>query len=201
MLLCAPPNCHPATHFLGCCSLRTGATVVLALDATYGLVMVVLHALMLGEIKEPKSELSGGISAMPRMSSFATGHPEHADDQKTAWWLQFADLDFGFGHQLFGLPDQTNIVCGLLWGIVVLLGSAYALQAIYSDGDSAKVARWFTNFFHFQLLLYVFISLVKLPKLCSPIQEIYLTHLYMECNVLWFVYIQRVILMVILASF
>jgi len=212
-MLCAPPLCQPASHFLGCFSLRTGAAVVLAGDASYGLSMVVLHSLLLGEVKEPASEkiresqaaadrrLQAGVG-MPAASASAVATGGAVAGQETPWYLQFLDLDIGFGHQLLGLSDQMNIVSGLLYGIVVTGVSLYVLQAVVSG--SAKlpsISRMFTSFAHLQILLYVFISLIKLPKLCKPIQKEYLPHLYMECTILWFIYIQRVIIGVVVASF
>mmetsp|Transcript_109581 Transcript_109581/g.349579 ORF Transcript_109581/g.349579 Transcript_109581/m.349579 type:complete len:274 (-) Transcript_109581:237-1058(-) len=203
MLLCAPPICQPATHFLGCFSLRIGATVALSLDFFYGLALVILHALLLGSVHEPRSERQHEVGET-REASFVTGSIEDADRQKTGWALQYADLDFGFGHQLLGLPDQVNMVAGLIYGVVVILVTSYMLQPLFASGDRGRVpstARFFTNFIHLQLFLYIFIALVKLPKLCSPIQKVYLTHLYMECHVLWFVYIKDVVVIVVLASF
>ncbi|CAK0828819.1 unnamed protein product [Prorocentrum cordatum] len=51
--MCFPPFCQPAKHFLGCLGLRQGAAVVLILDALYGLSLVVLHGMLLGQVQEP----------------------------------------------------------------------------------------------------------------------------------------------------
>jgi len=157
--------------------------VVLTADAFYGIVLVVLHAVLLGEVVEPSPSTSGGQQVMP-------------------WWLQIADLDLGFGHKLLGISDHSNMVSGLVYGIVVTVFCSYMLLAmsdIHSPSLPAKT-RWFTAFAHLQILLFVAITLVKLPKLCHPIQKEYLTHLDMECNVLWSVYVQSVVSIVILLS-
>jgi len=217
--------CQPATHFLGCFSLRTGAKVVLVVDALYGLTLVVMHSMLLNQVKEPRSELlrekdlsiagarrlqvapGAELTAMPAgeqgagVAAIAQAAAERAGEQKTAWWLQFLDLDFGFGHQLFSLSDGANLVTGLIYGVIVIGVSLYVLQAIQTHSPSlGSTARWFTTFAHLQILLYTFVQLVKWPKLCNVIQREYLTHLYMECHVLWHVYICRSIFYIVVFS-
>jgi len=260
-MLCAPPMCAPAGHFLGCFSLRTGAAVVVTVDTIYGIILIVIHAIMLGTLKEPPGQtgriippqhesLHGhdhgndvnrllrrldvvqevvgnatarmlyaqdGAAGMQSMlgshaiegqhqQQFPESGEHHADlhGQSTGWMLQFMDLDFGFGHQLLGLTDQCNIVIGLVYGCIVTVICLYMLQAIVGAAvgtNLPKLSRFFTSFAHMQLLIYLFISFVKLPKLCHPIQSVYLTHLYMECDVLWFVFAQRALLVIVAGSF
>mmetsp|Transcript_88025 Transcript_88025/g.226985 ORF Transcript_88025/g.226985 Transcript_88025/m.226985 type:complete len:376 (+) Transcript_88025:120-1247(+) len=227
--MCFPPFCQPATHFLGCFGLRHGAAIMVAANALYGLSLVVLHALLLGETEEPPGLAEerllrrlydhlaedgmrpGEVGGMPG-SEFAThsGRPRHPTEsestswgrehQHTSWMLQFVDLDIGFGHQLFGLDDSTNLISGLVWGVVVVAFSVYALQAVLSPGAApARTSRWMVALLHFELMLFVMVSLAKLPKLCK-MQELYLHHLEMECGVLKFIFVERVVFMLIIAS-
>jgi len=185
-MLCSPPLCHPATHFLGSFSLRTGAIVVLAADFAYGVLLVVLHAVLLGQVKDPSQTQTAKQQIMP-------------------WWVQFADLDFGFGHDLLGLGDHANLVMGLVYGLVVLAICSYMLLAVSSHVNSNSSSlpsktRCFTAFAHLQVVLFFAMSLVKLPKLCGPLQTRYLTDMHMECNVLWTVYLQNVVSIVVSMS-
>lgn len=47
--MCTPPFCEPARRCLGCISLRKAAVMIVLVDAMYGLMLVVVHALLLGE--------------------------------------------------------------------------------------------------------------------------------------------------------
>jgi len=218
---------------------------VVTVDTIYGIILIVIHAVMLGSLKEPPGqtgriipplhkenlhtghhrrlevvqEIVGNATArmlyaqdgaaamqIEGQQSFAESDEHHADltKQSTGWVLQFMDLDFGFGHQLLGLTDQCNILIGLIYGCIVTVICLYMLQAIIGAAPGSnlgKLSRWFTSFAHMQLLIYLFISFVKLPKLCHPIQGVYLTHLYMECDVLWFVFAQRALLVIVTGSF
>ncbi|OLQ07127.1 hypothetical protein AK812_SmicGene9481 [Symbiodinium microadriaticum] len=59
--MCFPPICHPATHVLGCFGLRQGAGGVLVLNALYGLALVIVHALLLGEIDKGLPTLPSSV--------------------------------------------------------------------------------------------------------------------------------------------
>merc|ERR1719193_281055 len=132
--------------------------------------------MLLGTIEEPRSEQLTWEAMNDQRPTGERPHITHNSE----WWLQFMDLDTGFGHHLLGLPDQANLISGLLYGIVVALGALYTILAIQSNAPNvSKVARYFMTFAHFQILMYVFVQLVKLPKLCRVIQRQYLTHLQM----------------------
>lgn len=190
------------------------------LDALYGVALVVMHALLLAEVQEPshasaphyrrlqeEEELGEHVmGASPMMAPAAASHElggGHPAGQPTGWFLQLCDLDFGWGHKMLGLPDQTLMAMGLIYGVVVLVVSTYMFQAVACNNTPRlpTESRFFTAFMHMQILIYVLISLVKLPKLCSPLQDTYLTHLYMECDVLWMVYIERIATVTIVFSF
>ena len=50
---------------LGCLGLKQGANGVLVLNSLYGLCLVIVHALLLGEVdKEPSRPMHRGMSSM-----------------------------------------------------------------------------------------------------------------------------------------
>mmetsp|Transcript_66842 Transcript_66842/g.196216 ORF Transcript_66842/g.196216 Transcript_66842/m.196216 type:complete len:363 (+) Transcript_66842:112-1200(+) len=212
--MCFPPFCKPAQHVLGCFGLRQGATGVLFLNAFYGLAMVVLHGILLGEISEGTARENlggggGGAEAEEGPAALEEGFEEEAErrleelaEQATGWMTQVMDLDIGWGHQILGFDDQTNMISGLIYGVVILLVSLYMLHAMHwgpSADTFPTISRWFVAFLNLQVVLFAGLVLVKMPKLCR-IQRAYLTHLDMECEVLRFLFVQRAAIMLIAAS-
>jgi len=75
----------------------------LGLNASYGLTLTVLHALMLG------------------------------DHTSGCWILQLLDLDISFGHGMGELSETKSLLLGLLYGAIVLVWSLTTLSASFQD--------------------------------------------------------------------
>jgi hypothetical protein len=102
---------------------------------------------------------------------------------------------------LLGFDDYTCLMCGLLYGIVVVCASGYMLNAVLAGGTKLpQVSRWFVAFMNFEIVAFVGIALAKLPKLCK-VQNEYLPKLEMQCELLKFLYIQRIAFLTIVAGF
>lgn len=126
------------------------------------------------------------------------GGVEHGEDNK--WLLQLADLDIGWGHKLLGFSDYTCLFFGLLYGIVIVVATGYMFYTVLHGGISLPItARWFVAFMNLEIVLYLLVVLCKMPKLCS-IQNGFLPRLEMDCDLLRFLYLQRVALYTLLAS-
>jgi len=180
--MCFPPYCEPARRVFGCVGLRKGAAGVLAANAFYGLALVVVHALLLGEYKK-----GGSTQSTKGISSH--------------WLLQLVDLDIGWSHRLLGFPDYNCLVCGMIYGILVLVLSSYMCHAVLKEhtGNIPGTARWFVAWMNLEIILYVGIVLAKLPKLCK-VQKAYLLALNMNCDLLRYMYLQRVVIFLVSAS-
>lgn len=206
--MCFPPFCEPAHHVLGCISLRHGAAGALLLNAVYGLCLVVIHALLLGEghelpadSDEPSAEGSGVKEVE---------HPEYPGERRLAsegsevakhdWFLEMLDLDIGWGHNLLGFDDFTCLLSGLCYGVIVVLLSAYMLHAVMASHQQLAISsRWYVAFLHLEMVLYIGLVIVKMAKLCR-LQEEFYPGLQMDCPVLRYVYAQRAIIFLILAA-
>lgn len=214
--MCFPPICHPATHVLGCFGLRQGASGVLVLNALYGLCLVIVHALLLGEVdKEPVPPRHGSLRGMRGMpEGMERGHmegtmphegPAIVPDNGVGWLVQLLDLDIGWGHRLFGFDDQSDLIAGLIYGVFIIVVCAYTFHQINSvrmGGECLNLAtasRWFVAFMNLELLLYVGLVLVKLPILCK-MQAEFMPNLTMECQVQRFMFLQRVVCNLVAAS-
>lgn len=181
--MCFPPFCHPATHFLGCFGLRQGAAFVLVLNAAYGLALIVVHSLLLGKASQTQAQ-------QPSYQGQDTG--------SSAWALQLMDLDLAWTHQLMGIDDQSNIICGLLYGIFIVLICGYMFHTVH-QGPAPTTTRWFVAFMNLELIIHIGLTVVKLPKLCT-IQANFMPDLHMQCNVQRFLFIERALGLLILAS-
>jgi len=190
---------------LGCFGLGQGAVGVLVVNAFYGLCLVIVHSLLLGEEKH----FDGGESAQAppeRAGEYQGGRrlmlntPEKNDD--VGWLIQIMDLDIGWGHELMGFDDQTNMIAGLIYGVIIICSCAYMFHAVQTGGGSfglPATTRWFVAFMNLELLLYVGIVLVKLPKLCK-MQVEFMPTLTMECSVQKFMFLQRAVFLLTAAS-
>lgn len=119
--------------------------------------------------------------------------PAH-ERQPTSLFVQLLDLDIGWGHSLLGFQDKSNMTSGLIYGIVIILSCLYMLSLVMGQTSSnarPTVMRWFVGFMHVQLILYIFLVIVKMSSLCD-IQPDYLPHLDMDCPLLRASYAQRV---------
>ncbi|CAE8619658.1 unnamed protein product [Polarella glacialis] len=203
--MCFPPFCHPATHVLGCFGLRKGAAAVLVLNASYGLALVVVHALLLGE-RDPGE--AGGSSEQAAQPSYQSaernrdyGGRRLAGSSSTGWLIQLIDLDIGWGHRLLDMDDQTNLVSGLMYGIVVILFCGYMFYQVQHTGSGSlpTTTRWCVAFMNLEMLLYVGLCFVKFEKLCQ-MQAMYMPDLDMKCPVQRYMYLERVIIYIIAGS-
>lgn len=183
--MCFPPFCHPAQHVLGCFGLRQGAAGVLVMNGFYGLCLVIVHSLLIGSERP---------ITLDERSARRLGEGDGN------WMIQLMDLDIGWGHDLLGFDDQTSQFAGLANGIVIILVCGYMFYNVQAGGlQLPTTTRWFVAFMNLELMLYVGIVLLKLPKLCL-MQEQWMPDLHMECPVQKFTYIQRVICITIAAS-
>lgn len=184
--MCFPPFCEPATHFLGCFSLKHGAATVLVVNAAYGLCMVVIHAILLGKLGEYEED-----------SHHERG--EHAFGEHR-WMRDLVDLDFSWGHRLLGFDDASCLFAGLVYGIVIIVACGYMFNEVHNGGSKlAMTSRWFVAFMNLEIFLYVTLVLVKLPKLCK-LQDRYLPQLEMKCELQRFLYLNRVVVILIIAG-
>lgn len=191
--MCFPPFCHPATHVLGCLDLRQGSAGVLIINAIYGICLIVIHSLLLGEPQAavPTPAQSPYPSAVP--VAIKPGDGSH-------WFLQLMDMDISWGHNLMGLDNETNLVGGLVYGIIIVLLCGYMFYAIFQAGATLPTTtRWFCAFMNLELIVYVGLAIIKIPKLCK-MQATYLDDLYMECKVLQLTFVERAIALLIAGS-
>jgi len=195
--MCFPPFCHPAQHVLGCFGLRQGAGGVLVINAFYGLALVVVHALLLGEVGKDDAggEVGGQATpaAAPAQEAYGGRRMAEERNEGVGWLVQIIDLDIGWGHRLMGFDDETNLVAGLIYGIVIICVCAYMFHSVQTGGGGLGLpttCRWFVAFMNLELLIYVGVVLVKLPELCK-MQAKYMPNLNMECSVQRFMFLQR----------
>lgn len=177
--------------------------MVLCFNGMYGLSMVVVHALLLGDMPEvgeipyhtdPPSR--SGNRYLSDASPDALGEDIHHE-----WLLQLMDLDIGWSHELLGFDDESCLIGGLIYGVIVTLSCGYMFHAVLTGGSYLPMtSRWFVAFFNLEIVLFVGLALAKLPKLCK-IQDKFLPRLEMNCNVLRFLYLQRVAIMTLVAGF
>lgn len=196
--MCVPPFVEPARKCFGCISLRHAAGAVLVLDAAYGLTLVVLHAVLLGERGPAVAEGSTTSTLSP------TEHEDH-------WLLQFADLDMSWGHRLLGFRDQSCLVAGLLYGLLVVAASVFTLNVLFLSGGrgpqqtgfsgpmSLLTLRWYTVFMHVQMVLYLGVCLAKFPILCE-LREAHFPALEKNCDVLRYIFTERFLYGMVLGS-
>ncbi|CAE7278833.1 unnamed protein product [Symbiodinium natans] len=207
--MCFPPICHPATHVLGCFGLRQGAGGVLVLNALYGLCLVIVHALLLGEIdKEQGAQGAADRHVVNPGMQPRQGLPQlppPVKNEGVGWLIQLLDLDIGWGHRLLGFDDQSDLIAGLVYGIIIICICAYTFQQINAPrvgGECVNlptVSRWFVAFMNLELLLYLGLVAIKLPLLCK-LQAEFMPNLGMECEVQRFMFLQRVLFLTVAAS-
>lgn len=182
--MCVPPFCRPARRCLGCIPLRYGATAVLVVDAAYGLAMVVVHALLLGEMGEQVNSGQGLV------------HAPNADN----WFLQILDLDIAWAHRLLGFEDYGCLLCGLIYGILIICLCVFTLNAVIGGANTSRMAsRWFVAFMHIELILYGGLTLAKFPKICD-LRRDYLPLLEAGCEVLRYTYFERALIRICIGS-
>mmetsp|Transcript_51980 Transcript_51980/g.116622 ORF Transcript_51980/g.116622 Transcript_51980/m.116622 type:complete len:354 (+) Transcript_51980:63-1124(+) len=202
--MCFPPICHPATHVLGCFGLRQGAGGVLVLNALYGLCLVIVHALLLGEMDKGAGESHHSAMGQPQAMPLPD-LPDAPKNEGVGWLIQLLDLDIGWGHRLFGFDDQSDLIAGLVYGVVIICVCAYTFQQINAPRVGGEcmnlpnVSRWFVAFMNLELALYLGLVTVKLPILCK-LQAEFMPNLEMECGVQKFMFLQRVVFMTIAAG-
>mmetsp|Transcript_75921 Transcript_75921/g.201695 ORF Transcript_75921/g.201695 Transcript_75921/m.201695 type:complete len:311 (-) Transcript_75921:34-966(-) len=194
--MCLPPLYEPTARVLGCLSLRQGAMAVLAANAAYGLSMVVVHALLLGEASRSSGE--GGRPYAPHRLLSDGGRGGGGD--RYAWLLQLLDLDLSWGHELLGFDEVRCLVGGLLYGILALVLCLGMLQMLHmSRASLAAASRFFSAFLATEVLLAVCLVYVKLQGMCK-MQEKHWPALSMDCDALRFLYLQRNALALVAAA-
>jgi hypothetical protein len=188
--------------------------MTLVLNAIYGLSLVVIHALLLGDASSMQGERASASSdegSEYRSSEYgqdrrvqdfgSTAARDAPTSHHASWLLQLVDLDIGWGHELLGFDDYNCLLSGLLYGIIVVCLCAYMFNAVMTGGPTLPTtSRWFVAFMNLEIVLFVALALAKLPKACR-IQEEFLPKLEMECSLFRFLYVQRVAVMALVAGF
>eukprot|EP00929_Paragymnodinium_shiwhaense_P105931 TRINITY_DN7097_c0_g1_i3.p1 TRINITY_DN7097_c0_g1~~TRINITY_DN7097_c0_g1_i3.p1 ORF type:complete len:321 (+),score=27.96 TRINITY_DN7097_c0_g1_i3:166-1128(+) len=186
--MCFPPFCEPARRFMGCFSLRTGASVVLALNAVYGFALVVVHANLLGT--EDQHTLQHDPTPNGRRLTMTP----------TSWYMQILDFDIGFGHQLLGEDDYFCMVFGLLYGLCIMLLSGCMFQQVHSKSPNLPMfSRWFVALMNFEIVVYIGLMMAKSPRVCTNI--VFYPSLRMNCDVLKFLFLKDAVLILTLGGF
>eukprot|EP00747_Dinoflagellata_sp_TGD_P087134 gnl/TRDRNA2_/TRDRNA2_163540_c1_seq1.p1 gnl/TRDRNA2_/TRDRNA2_163540_c1~~gnl/TRDRNA2_/TRDRNA2_163540_c1_seq1.p1 ORF type:complete len:343 (-),score=28.44 gnl/TRDRNA2_/TRDRNA2_163540_c1_seq1:282-1310(-) len=210
--MCTPPFCSPARRCLGCISLRYGAVLALVCNAAYGLAMVVVHALLLGEMNPPgeagqlyyPGTAEGEGNAPP--SEMIGGEGGGGKYIAEGWMLQILDLDIAWAHELIGFQDYGCLICGLIYGIFVICFTVFTLHSVFHVAYVRQrhvptlmhmdVGRWFVAFLHLEMILYIALVLCKLPVLCR-LQQVYLPSLDSSCEALRFTYLERALVRIV----
>jgi len=164
--------------------------LALLLDFWYGILNVVLHAIL---IREDHAQTNGVVTSGSRGFSGYSISRNH-------WLVQFVDLDLSWGHRLMGFSDFPCLIAGLIYGIVVIVVVAFTINSLCGRTEgTAWVARWFVVFAHFQLVAYLAVNLAKYPQLCKLRREFY-PSLEATCDVLRFAFVERCAFGLFLAS-
>jgi len=175
--------------------------MIVLVDAMYGLMLVVVHALLLGE----RGSYTTGSAYEAGRGLQAPGAPYNQEPQEPtrhddAWFLQLLDLDYAWAHGIMGMGDFLLNILGLLYGIAIILVCSFMLHAVLtSSRTTAVVSRWFMMFLHLELALYVVLVVVKMPMLCK-IKDHFLVLLDENCSVLRFMFFERAMVRVVIGS-
>jgi len=204
--MCTPPFCEPARRCLGCISLRKASGMIIALNALYGFMLVVVHVFI---FRERSTIMSAMETAPGRLLQAATPPPvvPIASDgggitsrHKDNWYLQVMDLDLAWAHGVLGLGDWYLCMLGLIYGLVIIAFSIFVLQVVVTNGPQVKsLSKWFMIFLHVELFLYIALVTVKLPLLCK-IKQHFLTLMNEDCDVLRFMFFERAVTRIIIGS-
>eukprot|EP00929_Paragymnodinium_shiwhaense_P105932 TRINITY_DN7097_c0_g1_i5.p1 TRINITY_DN7097_c0_g1~~TRINITY_DN7097_c0_g1_i5.p1 ORF type:complete len:332 (+),score=41.47 TRINITY_DN7097_c0_g1_i5:168-1163(+) len=199
--MCFPPFCEPARRFMGCFSLRIGASVVLFLNFLYGFALVVTHANQLGT--EAKVDLDTDPTPQGRRLGAPPppAKPAAPAGPATSWFMQILDLDIGFGHQLLGEDDYFCLVLGLLYGLCILLLSGCMFQQVHSKSPNLPMfSRWFVALMNFEIVMYIGLVLAKSQSVCTMTIKFF-PLLKMNCDVLKFLYMKDAVILLTLGGF
>jgi len=153
--------------------------MVLIANTIYGAVLIVLHAILLGE-----APLFKKAKNVPK--------------KEQHWFLQFMDLDLSWGHRLLGFREEGGLVAGLLYGLTVVGVSAFALNLLFVSGHAGHsgvavpklTLKWYVVFMHVQLVLYLAVSLAKFALLCK-LREEHFPALENNCSMLRYLFAER----------
>lgn len=170
---------------------------MLFVDAVYGLVVVVVHALLLGEADKRRE--NGERGWREERDGYQTASTNYqtssvaASPSETGWWLQLMDVDVSWGHQLVGFEDYSCLLAGLLYGLAVVMFTVCGAHSVimHREAFSSRIGRWLVLFMHVQLLLYAGVCLAKYPHLCE-MRRIHFPSLEASCEVLQFAFAERV---------
>lgn len=194
--MCFPPFCSPAQNVLGCIGLKSGAAFVVAVNTFYGLALVVLHSVLYANLPTDAQPATGGLAPQALTAPATAG----TSTLMSSWVLQLADMDLSWGHGLLGLDDKTNVLAGLIYGLIVLIACGLMFYKLQNPGSSLGMAsRWYVAILNLEILIYIGLTMVKLPKLCK-IQESYFSKLPLDCNFLRYLYLQRALVFIVAAA-
>jgi len=179
---------------------------VLIVNGAYGAIMVIIHALLLGvedavpptstTTIDPHAAAPSGSSSDGSVATTSLGPTVSPGSSQSHWFLQLVDLDIGWGHDLLGFDDFTCLMGGLIYGVLVVTLSGLMFNSLHSSTGGqvslAMVSRWFVAWLNLEIALFIGLVFCKLPKLCVFQQE-YLPALAMDCELLRYLYLQRVV--------
>lgn len=179
--------------------------MVLVANGLYGLLLIVVHSLLLGDMPDTSSDANGGMGGQDQQAQQQqmSNQPNASGalDASHHWFLALLDLDVSWGHKLLGFDDFSCLLGGLLYGITIIILSMYMFHAVLTGGSYLPVtSRWFVAFMNFEIVLYLGLALAKGPKLCK-IQVEFLPNIAMECELLRYLYYQRVLISTVIAGF
>merc|ERR1712224_123905 len=102
------------------------------------------------------------------------------------WLVQFADLDLSWGHRLLGCSDGVCLLAGLLYGVLIVVCSAFAWD-VGALGCRPRLPCWFLSFARLQLVVYICQIVVKYQNLCD-LQRKYFPAFETTCGSLRFAF-------------
>lgn len=188
--MCTPPFCYPARRALGCLTLRQASASVITLNSIYGFTLVMVHVLVFRA--RSRSRHDGRL-----LESQSTRHGDN-------WYLQVLDLDLAWAHGTFGVRDWWLCMCGMFYGIIIIVFSLFMLHAVLAVShatiqSTAMFCRWFMVFLHFELILYIAIVLLKFLALCH-LKKHFFTLMDEDCSILKYTFAERACFRFLLAS-
>eukprot|EP00747_Dinoflagellata_sp_TGD_P052315 gnl/TRDRNA2_/TRDRNA2_147828_c0_seq4.p1 gnl/TRDRNA2_/TRDRNA2_147828_c0~~gnl/TRDRNA2_/TRDRNA2_147828_c0_seq4.p1 ORF type:complete len:347 (-),score=36.53 gnl/TRDRNA2_/TRDRNA2_147828_c0_seq4:100-1140(-) len=198
--MCTPPFCEPARICLGCISLRTATAMTIVINAVYGLIMVVVHALLIGEIAQSATAGEGGREIyIGGENEHTSGRAYGTTSRKEGWLLQILDLDIAWAHNLLGFDDFSCIVGGMIYGIIIVCFCIFTLNTVLGPFTNVTVARWYAAFMHLEILIHIALMFCKFPVLCH-LREMYLPLMDVNCSLLRFTFVERAVTLLLVAS-
>lgn len=187
--------------------------MVLAANAFYGLMLVLVHMMILtgrntSDAPTPReaAAITMAPTAAPVPPPAPAPAPKHerllraASRHDGRWFWQVVDLDLAWAHGALGLGDWCLCLFGLLYGIAIIASSVFVLHAVLTAPRAAStISRWYMMFLHGELGLYGALVIVKLPLLCH-MKDHFLKLMDEDCTVLRYMFFERAVTRLIIGS-